>query len=70
MQRLFAVNHIPICRSIVVYGFTFRRHLRLNWPEYRLMAIERHLQKRVRQLLELAPELRRRQEIKQRDLER
>ena len=51
-------------------GFTFHRHPRLNWPEYRLEAIERHLQKRVRQLLELAPELRRRQEIKQRDLER
>ena len=51
-------------------GFTFRRHLRLNWPEYRLETTERHLQKRVRQLLELAPELRRRQEIKQRDLER
>lgn len=51
-------------------GFTFHRPPRLNWPEYRLEAIERHLQKRVRQLLELAPELRRRQEIKQRDLER
>ena len=51
-------------------GFTFHRHPRLNWPEYRLEALERHLQKRVRQLLELAPELRRRQEIKQRDLER
>ena len=51
-------------------GCAFHRPPRLNWPEYRLEAIERHLQKRVRQLLELAPELRRRQEIKQRDLER
>ena len=25
----------------------------LNWPEYRLEAIERHMQKRVQQLLEL-----------------
>ena len=37
-------------------GFTFRRHPQLNWSEYRLEAIERHLQKRVRQLLELEPE--------------
>lgn len=37
-------------------GFEFTRHPRLNWPEERLVAIERHLQKRVRQLIELAPE--------------
>ena len=34
-------------------GFTFTRHPRLNWPEERLKAVERHLQKRVRQLLEM-----------------
>ena len=35
-------------------GFTFTRHPRLNLPEERLRAIETHLQKRVRALLELA----------------
>ena len=34
-------------------GFTFTRHPHLNLPEDRLKAIERHLQKRVRFLLEL-----------------
>lgn len=76
----YGVSFESVCQEVMgpvqvrqlrkLIGFTFRRHLQLNWPEYRLMAIERHLQKRVRQLLELAPELRRRQEIKQRDLER
>jgi hypothetical protein len=32
-------------------GFTFKRHPSINWPEERLVAIEKHLQKRVRQLL-------------------
>lgn len=32
-------------------GFTFTRHARINWPEERLNAVERHLQRRVRQLL-------------------
>ncbi len=36
-------------------GFTFQRHSKLNLPEERLTAIERHVQKRVRQLLELTP---------------
>lgn len=76
----YGVSFESVCQEVMgplqvrqlrkLIGFTFRRHPRLNWLEYRLMAIERHLQKRVRQLLELAPELRRRQEIKQRDLER
>ncbi len=35
-------------------GFTFRRHPSINWPEERLLAIEKHLQKRVRELLGLA----------------
>ena len=34
-------------------GFRFRRHPSINWPEERLTAIERHTQKRVRQLLSL-----------------
>jgi hypothetical protein len=35
-------------------GFTFKRHPSINWPEERLVAIERHTQQRVRQLLELS----------------
>lgn len=76
----YSVSFESVCQEVMgpiqarqlrkLIGFTFHRHPRLNWPEYRLEAIGRHLQKRVRQLLELAPELRRRQEIKQRDLER
>ena len=77
----YGVSFESVCQEVMgpiqarqlrkLIGSTFfHRHPRLNWPEYRLEAIERHLQKRVRQLLELAPELRRRQEIKQRDLER
>ena len=76
----YSVSFESVCQEVMgpiqarqlrkLIGFSFHRHPRLNWPEYRLEAIERHLQKRVRQLLELAPELRRRQEIKQRDLER
>lgn len=32
-------------------GFTFTRHPSINWPEERLDAVERHLQRRARQLL-------------------
>ena len=76
----YGVSFESVCQEVMgpiqarqlrkLIGFTFRRHPQLNWPEYRLEAIERHLQKRVRQLLELAPELRREQKMKQRDLER
>ncbi|MCL2124597.1 MAG: XRE family transcriptional regulator [Oscillospiraceae bacterium] len=34
-------------------GFKFKRHPSINWPEERLVAIEHHTQKRVRQLLGL-----------------
>ena len=34
-------------------GFKFKRHERINWTEQRLISIENHLQRRVRQLLEL-----------------
>ncbi len=34
-------------------GFEFKRHPSINWPEERLIATEKHLQKRVRQLLGL-----------------
>ena len=70
----YSVSFESVCQEVMgpIQARQLRkhRHPRLNWPEYRLEAIERHLQKRVRQLLELAPELRRRQEIKQRDRER
>ena len=59
----YGVSFESVCQEVMgpiqarqlrkLIGFTFRRHPRLNWPEYRLEAIERHLQKRVRQLLEL-----------------
>lgn len=62
----YSVSFESVCQEVMgpiqarqlrkLIGFTFHRHPRLNWPEYRLEAIERHLQKRVRQLLELAPE--------------
>jgi transcriptional regulator with XRE-family HTH domain len=39
-------------RSLI--GFTFNRHPSINWPEERLIAIEQHTQKRIRQLLGLA----------------
>jgi len=32
-------------------GFTLQRHPSINWPTERLMAIEKHLQRRVRQLM-------------------
>jgi hypothetical protein len=38
-------------RSLI--GFKFRRHESNNWAEERLVAVERHIQKRVRQLLEI-----------------
>jgi hypothetical protein len=36
-------------RSLI--GFKFRRHKSINWEEERLIAIEKHIQKRVRVLL-------------------
>ena len=63
----YGVSFESVCQEVMgpvqvrqlrkLIGFTFRRHLRLNWPEYRLMAIERHLQKRVRQFLDMIPKL-------------
>ena len=32
-------------------GFKFERHPSINWPEERIIAVERHIQKRVRRLL-------------------
>ncbi|MDR0944466.1 MAG: XRE family transcriptional regulator [Ruminococcus sp.] len=38
-------------RSLI--EFKFRRHESINWAEERLVAVEKHLQKRVRELLEI-----------------
>lgn len=67
----YGVSFESVCQEVMgpiqarqlrrLIGFTFRRHPRLNWPEYRLEATERHLQKRVCQLLDMIPKLDRKQ---------
>lgn len=62
----YGIRFETVCREVMgpvqtgqlrkLIGFTFQRHPRLNLPDDRLRAMERHLQKRVRQLLELTPE--------------
>ena len=57
------VSFESICTEIIgktqmeqlrrLIGFTFTRHPSINWPEERLTAIEKHTQKRIRQLMEL-----------------
>ncbi|MGN8968757.1 XRE family transcriptional regulator [Intestinimonas sp. HCP28S3_D6] len=64
----YGISFETVCQEVMgpvqmrqlrkLIGFTFQRHPRLNLPDDRLRAIERHLQKRVRQLLELTPERR------------
>ena len=64
----YGISFETVCREVMgpvqmrqlrkLIGFTFQRHPRLNLPDDRLRAIERHLQKRVQQLLELTPERR------------
>ena len=61
----YGVDFKNICTAVMgkvqtrqlrkLIGFTFTRHPRLNWPEARLKAVETHLQKRVRQLLDVEP---------------
>ena len=63
----YGVSFESVCQEVMgpiqarqlrkLIGFTFHRHPRLNWPEYRLEATERHLQKRVRQFLDMIPKL-------------
>ena len=63
----YGVSFENVCQEVMgpvqtrqlrkLIGFTFHRHPRLNWPEYRLEATERHLQKRVCQLLDMIPKL-------------
>ena len=67
----YGVSFESVCQEVMgpvqtrqlrkLIGFTFHRHPRLNWPEYRLEATERHLQKRVCQLLDMIPKLDRKQ---------
>lgn len=71
----YGVSFESVCQEVMgpaqarqlrkLIGFTFRRHPKLNWPEYRLQAIEKHLQKRVRQILDLTPEVMKHQSKKQ-----
>lgn len=59
----YGISFENVCREVMgsvqarqlrgLIGFKFQRHPRLNFPEERLSVIERHVQKRVRQLLEL-----------------
>ena len=61
----YGISFETVCREVMgpvqmgqlrkLIGFTFQRHPRLNLPDDRLRAMERHMQKRVRQLLELTP---------------
>ena len=63
----YGVSFESVCQEVMgpvqtrqlrkLIGFTFHRHPRLNWSEYRLEATERHLQKRVCQLLDMIPKL-------------
>ena len=65
----YGVSFESICREVMgpvqarqlrrLIGFTFHRHPKLNLPEYRLQAIEKHMQSRVQQLLRLQPEYKR-----------
>lgn len=48
-------------------GFKFKRHPSINWPEERLTAIERHTQKRVRELLDLSRDVARGEKPSDRD---
>ena len=61
----YGISLENVCREVMgpvqarqlrgLIGFAFRRHPKLNLPEDRLTAIERHVQRRVRQLLDLTP---------------
>ena len=61
----YGISFESVCQEVMgpvqarqlrgLIGFTFQRHPKLNLPEERLLAIERHVQKRVRQLLDLTP---------------
>lgn len=62
----YGVSFESVCQEVMgpvqarqlrrLIGFTSHRHPKLNLPEYRLKAIEKHIQVRVQQLLRLQPE--------------
>lgn len=64
----YGISFENVCREVLgpvqarqlrrLIGFQFHRHPKLNLPEYRLQAIERHIQNRIPQLLRLQPERR------------
>lgn len=59
----YGVSFETVCSEVIgktqlmqlrkLIGFKFKRHPQLNLPEERLVAIEKHIQKRVSQLIEL-----------------
>lgn len=61
----YGISFESVCREVMgpvqtrqlrrLIGFTFRRHPKINLPEYRLQAIEKHIQERCQQLLRLQP---------------
>ncbi|MBP5718189.1 MAG: XRE family transcriptional regulator [Abditibacteriota bacterium] len=80
LTSAYGVRFETICAEVMgrkqaaqlrkLIGFTFTRHPKLNWPEDRLTAVERHLQKRVRQLMDIAPVRKRTEEKKTRHQQR
>jgi len=58
------VSFETICKEVLgkiqmkqlrkLIGFRFKRHSHINLPEERLAAIEKHIGKRIKQLLELS----------------
>ena len=58
------VSFETICKEVLgkiqmkqlrkLIGFRFKRHAHINLPEERLAAIEKHIGKRIKQLLELS----------------
>lgn len=59
----YGISYETLCTEIMgsiqkaqlrkLIGFRFQRHPTINWPEERLLSIEKHLEKRVNQLLSL-----------------
>ena len=47
---------VQVCQLRRLIGFTFQRHPKMNLPEHRLRAIEKHIQERLQQMLRLQPE--------------
>ena len=71
-DRTFGLTFERICQEVMgkaqkeqlrrLIGFEFQKHPHINWSDERLKAIERHTQKRVRQLLALERDVPRRKQ--------